>query len=165
MDISIVSTIYYAGRVLAIVDINNGEYRTSFYRSSGSNVNNGEGLWFPFMGIVGPGLLKRISLRDNLFMKIISKDFIYTSKEGMYKFEYILRKRDAHSDPKMRWNAYNIDNPPFNIQEVAENLKDQYRIEDDIFLAKYEVGITDTEIEFVNSWLFHGLNTIRNALE
>jgi hypothetical protein len=165
MSIFIVSTIYYAGRVLAIVDINNGEYRTAFYRSSGSNVDNGEGLWFPFMGIVGPGLLKRTSLGDNLFAGKISKDFIYTSKEGMYKYDYILRRRDAHSDPKMRWNAYNVDRLPFNLEEVAENLRSQYKIEDDKFLAKYEVGIIDTEIEFVNSWLFHGLNSIRNVLE
>jgi hypothetical protein len=165
VGISIVSTIYYAGRVLAIVDINNGEYRTAFYRSSGSNVDDGEGLWFPFMGIVGPGLLKRTSFGDNLFRGKISKDFIYTSKEGMYKYEYIIRRRDAHSDPKMRWNAYNIDNPPFSLEEVAKNLKDQYQIENDIFLAKYDVGIVDTEIEFVNSWLFHGLNAIRNTLE
>jgi hypothetical protein len=163
--ISIVSTIYYAGRVLAIIDIN-GEYRTAFYRSSGSNVDNGEGMWFPFMGIVGPGLLKRTGLGgDFAFMGKISKDFIYTTKENMYRFEYILRKRDAHSDPKMRWNAYNIDNPPFDIEEVAKNLRDQYKIEDDIFLTKFDVGLNKDEIEFVNSWITYGLNAIKTSLE
>jgi hypothetical protein len=65
----------------------------------------------------------------------------------------------------MRWNAYNIDNPPFNIEELAKDLEEMYDINTDVYLSKYSGNILDVEIEFINSWLFHGLNTIRDSLE
>ena len=162
MEISIVSAIEYGGRILAIIEIQNEDkvYRATFYRSTGSNVP-AEGHWFPCAGIVGPGILKRHSTFDEYFKGQISKDFIYCSKDAMRRFDYILKRRDGHSDPELRWTAYYIDDIPFNIKEIAAKIKEKYDADPIKVTGKFKVGIKDNEIQFVNSWVFFGLNTIR----
>jgi len=164
MEIFIVSVIYYIDRVISLIEIQDKEndkiIRTLMYRSTGSNVDGGDGYWFPTGGIIGPGLLKRTSIDEGLFFGHINKDLIYVVNGAMYRKDYILRRRDAHSDINMRYKAYILDDIPFDIKEVALAVKKQYN--EGNYLPTFDYKslkrLAHRDVELINSWVFHGLH-------
>jgi len=164
MKISIVSIVYYIDRVLAIVEIidvkNDNIIRTMMYRSSGTNVDNGKGHWFPFAGIRGNGFFTRNPEINTMFSGHISKDLVFVKNGGLYRSEYILKTRDAHSKIDMRYEGYDLKKIPFDIKEVAKTIKKEYDTNN--FLPTYIFqnlnSLTNSDIELINTWIFHGLH-------
>ena len=147
--VNIVSTIQYAGRILAVVEVIESEFefpfRTCFYRSTGSNVQS-DGDWFPFAGLASPNALKRTGMHTGW----IIKDYLYTTKGRMKIIPTMINKND-HSDPDKRLTCFGL--TPFDIPEAAKLLKEQYGMSRPLHVASFKHPIEQEDASFINTWL------------
>ena len=158
MTINIISTILYAGRILAIVEVNADKiYRTGFYRSSGTNVQS-DGDWFPFAGIAGPGAIKRTYNHTGW----IIKDYFYTS-DGIIKTIPTDIKNEDHSNPEKRLRCFG--KTAFDIPETARLIKEEYIKGPQLHTANFKKPIEPEDAEFINAWLIKGLKVVYEPMD
>lgn len=143
----ILSTVLYAGRVLAIVEHAKDEktYRTCFYRSTGSNVN-GKDFWFPFCSIAGPGSMVRTGQHTGW----IAKDLIQSTSEKVKIIPTLAISLADHSDIERRLTAF--PSADFSVPEVAIDL---YKIYDPdcMHTAYIEFPASPDDVKFINEWI------------
>jgi len=125
MKVSIASTMTFAGRVMALVDVEmNGEpYRTLFYKSSGTNVD-GRDLWFPSSGVSGPGEFRSFPGGED---GIITKDLLIGQGGSINLVTSRISTKEEHAQPQLRLNTFSYsDKVPFNVEELSAAVAMEY---------------------------------------
>jgi len=148
IKVDIISTIWYAGRVLAAVEIEDDskKYKTLMYRSTGSNVA-GKDMWFPFSGIEGPEALKDTGNRYGW----IQKDLLVHDGDSCYSIPTLVYSFSQHADPVMRLKAFPTS--PFPLMEVSVKLHKMYEKDKDMNKAHIEFPASEKDIGYMNSWI------------
>jgi len=171
VEVKLVSSIFYAGRVLSLVDViaKDKTYRTGMYRSTGSNVA-GTGLWFPFCGVAGPGEISRTSSHTGWIIKgyIYSTELLFDDKgkelpnQPMFvRSNSSIRSRSDHADPELRWTCFH-ENPPFNLKEVSNHLQKIFEDNPSVYSASFNSPIELEDAQFINTWFIKGLMVRKN---
>jgi len=158
IDTKIISGILYAGRVLGIIEVKTEKeiYRIGMYRSTGSNVA-GEGMWFPFCGLAGPGEISRTEMHVGW----IIKGYIYSTNTDLIKSESIIRSRTDHANPELRWTSF-VEQPPFSLKELNLKLMDIFIPESPEYAAIIEHPVSNDDARFINEWFIKGLLVLKN---
>ena len=149
LSVRIVSTIQYAGRILGVIEVSvpgvEFPYRTSFYQSTGSNVESDKD-WFPFAGVSSPNALKRTGMHTGW----IIKDLLYSTKGQMKLLPTMINGQD-HGVPELRLTCFG--ETPFDVPEVAKLIKDEYSKQRPLHIAALKHPIEQEDAQFINTWL------------
>jgi len=159
-DVRILSTIEYAGRILGQIVFQleyrekqrlvSREYTTYLYRSTGTNVS-GEGMWFPFSSISGPGAISRKGHQG-----WIQKDVVYSS-EGDSEAMTLVQSTcsiEEHCNPEARLNNFKL---PWNLPELSQEVQRIYDTELPRPTSLIEHPISPEDAGYINDWLIKGL--------
>jgi len=161
IKVNIISTIQYAGRILALIEVevpgSEFPFRTSMYRSTGSNVKS-DGDWFPFSGVAAPNAIKRTGMHTGW----IIKDYFYTTKGRMETIPTSISRGD-HSNPEKRLRCFGT--TPFDIPEVAKLIKKEYQKGNQRHTASFKHPIEQEDAKFINDWLIKGMLIGRDPLD
>lgn len=157
MEVKIVSTVEYATRRLAMVDIRNshGTFRTYFYRSTGSNVA-GKGMWFPFGGLAGPGAMKRTGMHAGWLIK----DLVFATPETIKMIPTWIDNEVDHANPEARLHAHLDASLKFEVKEVSNIIQKMHEEDEPMPIAAIDFPAEAEDILYVNTWVVKGLRTM-----